>query len=214
MIQDDWTDQTIAERLQEQHLSMLEEIIARYSRELFYFIRLILGSIGNMQDVEECVSDVFVSVWQDHSAFDHSRGSFRTWLTMRAKYIALDRRRQLLRRQNSTVTLSFFDADVNTGEPSGESTDLIDRARVQEYWAADSLDLMLEKKEEQERLREALLRLPELDRQLIYMRYFMLASTEEMASHTGLSRHAIDTRIWRARKYLKETLREPQHGRV
>ena len=34
-----------------------------------------------------------------------------------------------------------------------------------------------------------------LDRFLIYQRYFRFASTEELAAKTGLTRHAVDTRL-------------------
>ncbi len=192
----------------------LETIISRYSREIFYFMRMILNSVGTSQDVEECVSDLFVSVWQEHDAFDPTRGSLRTWLTMRAKYLALDRRRYLLRKQAATIALSAFDLESEATDGVIDGAERIERQRAQEYWTADSLESMLERHEDHARLHEALARLSEIDRHLVYMRYFQLASTEEMAAKTGLSRHAIDTRIWRARKQLKEALWEPTHGRV
>ena len=56
--------------------------------------------------------------------------------------------------------------------------------------------------------------LPELDRYLVYMRYFRLASADEIARKTGLNRHAIDTRLWRARTKLRDALGEHAHERV
>ena len=214
MVHDGSSDQTIAAGLRHRDPNTLEDVIARFSREIFYFMRMILNNVGTMQDVEECVSDLFVSIWQEHDAFDAARGSFRTWLTMRAKYLALDRRRQLLRRQVMTVTMSVFDTEMDAPEGVGEGMDRAERQRAQERWADESLDTLLERREEQARLRDALIRLPDLDRQLVYLRYFRLASTEDIAAQTGLSKHAVDTRLWRARKQLKETLREPTHGEI
>ena len=68
-----------------------------------------------------------------------------------------------------------------------------------------------EQSEQREELRRALATLPELDRYLIYQRYFKFASTEELAAQTGLTRHAVDTRLWRARKSLREALKEHAH---
>jgi len=214
MIQDGLPDKGVAEGLRQRDPQALEAIIARFSREIFYFMRMILANVGNVQDVEECVSDLFVSIWQEYEAFDPARGSFRTWLTMRAKYLALDRRRQLLRRQGSTITLSTLENDGDANDTAMDGMSKIDRQRAQEYWTESSLDLLIERREQETYLRQALLQLSELDRQLIYMRYFRLASTDDMAAQTGLSKHAIDTRIWRARKHLKEMLREPIHGRI
>jgi RNA polymerase sigma-70 factor (ECF subfamily) len=70
------------------------------------------------------------------------------------------------------------------------------------------MEHLLEQSEKREELYQALATLPELDRQLIYLRYFKFASTEELAAKTGLTRHAVDTRLWRARKSLREALKE------
>ncbi|WP_322480781.1 sigma factor, partial [Thermogemmatispora sp.] len=103
MVRQDWSDEDLVQQLKERNPDALETLIARYSRELYYFIRLILNGVGVAQDAEECVNDLFVAAWQEIETFDASRGTLRTWLTMRAKYIALDRRRQLCRRQVHAV---------------------------------------------------------------------------------------------------------------
>ncbi len=214
MNHDGWPDDAIAAGLRRRDTRVLEAIIARFSREIFYFMRMILNNVGSVQDVEECVYDLFFSVWQESDAFDPTRASFRTWLTMRAKYLALDRRRQLVRRQGISVTFSTFDADQETNDTATSLAERAGRQQAQEAWAEDTLGAMLERREEQARLRDALARLPDTDRHLIYLRYFRLATTDDIAAQTGLSRHAIDTRLWRARARLKEALQEPIHGRI
>src|SRR5712691_13320867 len=103
MVRQEWSDDDLVQRLHERDPEALETLISRYSREIFYFIRLVLDGVGVVQDAEECVNDLFVAVWQEINSFDSERGTLRTWLTMRAKYIALDRRRQLCRRQAHIV---------------------------------------------------------------------------------------------------------------
>src|ERR1700753_2955056 len=103
MVQHEWSDEDLAQRLHERNPDALETLISRYSREVFYFIRLVLDNVGVAQDAEECVNDLFIAVWQEIDSFDAMRGTLRTWLTMRAKYIALDRRRQLCRRQAHNI---------------------------------------------------------------------------------------------------------------
>ena len=103
MVRQSWSDEDLVQRLQQHDPEALETLISRYSREIFYFIRLVLDGVGVAQDAEECVNDLFVAVWQEIGTFDSGRGTLRTWLTMRAKYIALDRRRQLVRRQAHNV---------------------------------------------------------------------------------------------------------------
>jgi len=216
MVRQNWTDDDLAQRLYEHDPDALETLISRYSREVFYFIRLVLDGVGVIQDAEECVNDLFVAVWQEIDSFDPQRGTLRTWLTMRAKYIALDRRRQLCRRQLHNLPAAdenrqWGSSDGNgvggrnmfrRGGPDSES-----RTSLPAYSEA-SMEQLIEQSERLEELSLALATLPELDRQLIYLRYFKYASTGELAAKTGLTRHAVDTRLWRARKSLHKALKE------
>ena len=215
MVRHDWSDEDLAQRLHERNPEALETLISRYSREVFYFIRLVLDNVGVTQDAEECVNDLFVAVWQEIDTFDAGRGTLRTWLTMRAKYIALDRRRQLCRRQvhnvQSADEIRQWSTETGSTRHSsawGYESDY--RATLPPHSEA-SMENLLEQSERREELRLALATLPELDRFLIYQRYFKFASTEELATKTGLSRHAVDTRLWRARKSLREALKEHAH---
>ncbi len=212
MVRHDWSDEDLAKRLHERDPEALETLISRYSREIFYFIRVVLDGVGVTQDAEECVNDLFVAVWQEIETFDSSRGTLRTWLTMRAKYIALDRRRQLCRRQTHTVQSADEDrrwqtSDGGSRNASGWGYEHEHRAALPPHPEV-SMEHLLEQSERREELRLALAKLPELDRYLIYQRYFRYASTEELAAKTGMTRHALNTRLWRARKSLREALKE------
>jgi len=218
MVRQNWSEDDLAQRLRQRDPEALETLISRYSREVYYFIRLVLDGVGVAQDAEECVNDLFVAIWQEIDTFDPERGTLRTWLTMRAKYIALDRRRQLCRRQSYNLQPADETRQWVASESSGGG-------RGRSGWAGyenenratlpphpdSSMEALLEQSERREELALALATLPELDRYLIYQRYFKYASTEELAAKTGLTRHAVDTRLWRARKRLHEALKERTH---
>src|SRR2546421_417856 len=211
MVRQNWTDDDLAQRLQEHDPDALETLISRYSRELFYFIRLVLDGVGVVQDAEECVNDLFVAVWQEIDSFDSSRGTLRTWLTMRAKYIALDRRRQLWRRQTYMVQPADEIKQWNSSDSNGGHNFEYEHKVTQPAHPEASMESLLEQSERREELTLVLANLPEFDRFFIYQRYFRFASTQEIAEKTGLTRHALDTRLWRARKSLREALREHTH---
>jgi RNA polymerase sigma factor (sigma-70 family) len=205
VVQDDWADQVLRRGLLARDAQALEALISRYAREVAYFIRVVLDGVGTVQDAEECVNDLFVAVWEDAESFDPARGTLRTWLMMRAKYLALDRRRVLHRRQVAIPpALSVGALDDGSVGAAGVAS-------------AQSVDGMIEQRERQLEVRSALEELPELDRQLVYLRYFRLATTEEIAARTGLTHRAIDTRLWRARRVLRdalESVEERRHGQV
>ena len=205
---DEWPDDALYKGLVERDSHALEALMRRYSREMSYFIRVVLDGVGTSQDAEECASDLFIVVWQEIGSFDPARGSLRTWLTMRAKYIALDRRRQVQRRQTSVTSLD----SVNSSGGATSEHRLLDLPLAQ--LTENSMEGLLEQRERREELARALDALPSLDRYLVYMRYLCLATTEEISAKTGLSRHAIDTRLWRARKALRVILEERTHERV
>ncbi len=185
----------------------LEALINRYSRELFYFARLILAGAGSVQDAEECLSDLFIAVWQEFESFDPARGSLRTWLTMRTKYLALDCRRALLRQQ--PAGLPAIPLEYTLAQDQRPPERLKHRQAVQMQPMTVGVDVLLEQQERREELSRALEGLPELDRLIVYLRYFQFAGIREIAARTGLTKHAVEARLWRARKVLRRVLEEP-----
>lgn len=208
MAQDGWDDEALWRGLIARDHRAMEALIARYSREITYFVRTLLEGIGTPQDVEECVSDLFVAAWKEIEDFDPHRGAFRTWLTMRAKYLALDLRRQVQRRQALLAPPRTDHPDraevAEIGRAGADGESVSGRADCADQ--AESVDGLLERRERQAELRIALAELPELDRLLVYLRYFRLETTEQIATRTGLTNRAIDTRLWRSRKALRDVL--------
>lgn len=192
----------------------LEAIVYQYSRDLFYFTRMMLAGAGSVQDAEECLNDLFLIAWQEFERFDPARSSLRTWLTMRAKYIALDRRRQLLRCPVESLIeplayelFAYEDYFPARDQQPLERLKQHQEARTQT--TAAGVDVLLEQRERLEEVRRALEQLPAFDRYLISLRYFHFASMKEIAARTGLTKHAVEARLWRARKVLRQALEEP-----
>lgn len=206
---DEWPEEALYQGVLDRNQTALEQLINRYSRELSYFIRVVLEHTGTAQDVEECTNDLFAAVWLEIESYDPTRGSLRTWITMRAKYIALDRRRQIQRRQ--AYSMSSLEGSESLGNHQGESY-IADRSALR--MTDTSMDRLLEQRERQDELRKALESLSEQDRLIVYMRYFLLAPTEEICARMRLSRHAIDTRLWRARRTLQNAIEDLRHERV
>ncbi len=75
---DEWPDDALYRGLVERDPHALEALMRRYSREMSYFIRVVLDGVGTSQDAEECASDLFLVVWQEIGSFDPARGSLRT----------------------------------------------------------------------------------------------------------------------------------------
>jgi len=205
-VHEEWTDEALYKGLVAREARALEALIRRYSREMSYFIRIVLEGVGTLQDAEECANDLFIAAWREIDSYDPARASLRTWLTMRAKYIALDKRRQVQRRHAGVISL-----DGERKNSSGESNSPEVPAL---YLSDNSMEGLVEQQERREELERALGELNSLDRRLVLMRYFQLTPTEQICAETGLTRQAIDTRLWRARKALRDALGGHSHERV
>jgi RNA polymerase sigma-70 factor (ECF subfamily) len=205
-VHEEWTDEALYKGLVAREARALEALIRRYSREMSYFIRIVLEGVGTLQDAEECANDLFIAAWREIDSYDPARASLRTWLTMRAKYIALDKRRQVQRRHAGVISLDG-ERKKSSGESNGSEVPAL-------YLSDNSMEGLVEQQERREELDRALNELNALDRRLVLMRYFQLTPTEQICAETGLTRQAIDTRLWRARKALRDALGGHSHERV
>ncbi|UJF31488.1 sigma-70 family RNA polymerase sigma factor [Paenibacillus hexagrammi] len=144
-----------------------------------------LSGAGSAEDVEECVSDVFLAAWHSIESYEESRASFRTWLLVLSKYKALDLSRKLLRPGAELMMLR----DV-------EST-------IQTQYSAEQHALSRESARE---LIEFVKMMGEPDRSLFWRRYFYYESLDELAMMFGLTKKAIESRLYRCRTALKQAL--------
>lgn len=132
--------------------------------------------------VDECVNDTFLTVWQRAEQFSGEAGDFKKWIGMITKYKAIDSYRALEKRhgreaRDEQVLLQQAGEDVQTA-----------------YLA----------KEQKNTLLAAISQLPEMDRDIFMMKYFLDMSSAEIAESLALSITAVDNRLSRG---LKKTCR-------
>ncbi|OUN41690.1 hypothetical protein B5G26_10640 [Anaerotignum lactatifermentans] len=72
----------------------MQKIICRYSRLLWSIVGAVLSQVGTTEDMEECVADVFIDLWEHPQKYDESRGGLKAWLSVIARNKAIDRYRQ------------------------------------------------------------------------------------------------------------------------
>ena len=158
-----------------------EYMIGKYAKTIYCLAYNILSKSHSKEDIEECVADVFFDAWIKIAGFDEQRANFRTWLLILTKYEALTYRRK--------KGLSHV---VNIDE-----VDLKD-------------DINLEKlvllRQDQEQVMEIINSFQETDREIFIRRFFLGEKINDLAKAFNLSRAAIDNRLLRGRKIIKEGL--------
>ena len=158
----------------------LEQAILTYSSGVAAIIACQLGSVGTQADVEELVSDVFLTLWQWRKRL--RTDNLRSWLLITAR----NRARDWLRKQKPVTT-----------EPE-------DWLQI----ADTDAERLAEVRERNGILRRALDQLDQETRELFLRHYFYGQSTSEMAEELKLNRSTIKNRLARGRKKLKDILKE------
>lgn len=85
-------EQDIVQLLNSRDRRGAEELLTHYGALMRYIISPILP---NAQDAEECLSEVFMRVWDKIEQYDPERGSFKAWLTALTRNTALNYARKI-----------------------------------------------------------------------------------------------------------------------
>ena len=165
----------------------INEIITKYSKLLWSVAEAVLSHIGSVQDVEECVADTFIYLWEHPEKFDHQRGKLKTWLSIVARTQAVNRYREITKR--NTLPL--------------EDTDFIDQLSV--------VDSVLEA-ETRKALLAAVNALGEPDREILIRRYYYNQKPKEIALALDMSVKQIDNRLYQTKRRLHEMLTRSEGG--
>ena len=74
-----------------------EALTQLYDRYASQILAVAFKVIGNRQEAEDLVHDVFIEVWQKANSYDPIKGSVRNWVLLRVRSRAIDRIRKLAR---------------------------------------------------------------------------------------------------------------------
>lgn len=160
-----------------------DTLMKHYTKPVYYLVYRILNLGNAKEDLEECVSDVFVEAWQRIEEYDPEKGSLQSWLLMLAKYQALTYKRNLTKHQNRYLA----DDNAHPPELPDRRTPMLDR-------------------EAQLLLLGELDKFKTLDRRIFIRRYLLNESIGSLAADLGLTRSAIENRLSRCKKRIKEVL--------
>ncbi|HEY1527277.1 MAG TPA: RNA polymerase sigma factor [Candidatus Angelobacter sp.] len=162
----------------------VESLVASYSRMVF---RIAYSILRNHHDAEDAVQECFLRVWK-HKDRLHQVSNAKTWLARVAWTTALDKRR------SGRKMLSLNDSE--TGADWMES--LSD--------ARPAADEQLAQQQKQQLLQRLIAGLPDELGQTLELSTVYELNSAEIAEVMKIPEGSVRTRLFRARKQLKEKL--------
>jgi RNA polymerase sigma-70 factor (ECF subfamily) len=176
------TDNNLIIEMKNTNPAALEYAIDVYGKLVYTVIYNVLNTISDKSCIQECVSDTFTAIWYNIEAFNCEKASFKTWITAIAKYKAIDYKKKYIKSSNVKQLKDDTVIDMHNSE-----------------------NLIIER-ENKEELLSAIEELGKLDCEIFIRKYFLDESIDAIATRLGLTRQAVDNRLWRGRKKLKNKL--------
>lgn len=141
----------------------------------------VLGN-SNSEDVEECISDTFIKLWQSIGSYDEQKGSLKSFIAAIARNTAIDRY-----RKNKTDFISLPIDDIEEASPHDTEAAAINRIDI---------DLV----------KDAVRDLPEPDREIFYRRFFLSETINDIADKMVLKNKRVEKRLCKGKQKLRDLL--------
>jgi RNA polymerase sigma-70 factor (ECF subfamily) len=163
-----------------------EALSLLYDRYAGLLMAVGMRVLNDRREVEDVVHDVFVEAWRQAAQYEAGRGSVRAWLVTRMRSRALDRRKSAGFSRSVPIEPGGFDWLAAPDDGQGG----MDRERV----------------------RAAMAKLSQEQRQVLELAYFDGLSCSEIASRCGLPIGTVKSRSAAALSKLREGLGVPREG--
>lgn len=173
------TEREIIDLIMKRDESGLSELLKHYRPMIRYIITPILH---NVQDQEECISEIMMKVWENISGFDEEKSSFRTWLTAISRNTALN----YLRKNSKHEIFEEHLENLST--------------------IKDNPEELIVRKERQKELYILLQKLSDREKILFYRKYYYMQQTSQIAREMGMTVRAAEGKLYRIKQKLRRQM--------
>jgi len=164
------------------HTMLIEE----YGGYVYAVVIDKLRSLCSSEEIEDCVSDVFVELFTNIHNFDSSKGSLKGYISVISKRAAINAYRKLSYRQHITMSADDEETEIPV--------------------SADNPEEDVQKKLFRQRLWDIVESLGEPDSSIIVYQYFYDMKVSDIAKQLFMTAAAVQKRSLRARQRIKKVL--------
>lgn len=175
-------DKKIISAINNRDERMLAFVVQKYSKLLWKIAASVLINAASVQDVEECVADVFIYLWQHPEKYDPDKAKLSSWLSVIARTKAIDRYRQNIRKRELPMEEIAAEGLVHA------EISIIDA--------------------EKDKLLSCIGRLDENEKELIIRRYYYEQKPAEIAVVLEMPKKQVENRLYYAKQKLRKMMEE------
>ena len=162
-------------------------LIEQYGNLVYAIVLNKLKHTAKREDIEDCVSDIFIEIFKGADAYDVSGGSLKGYISIIAKRTAI----------NTYKRLTNYHGKHTSIDNDQDNCVLSDDFSVEDY---------VENKSARDLLWQKIRSLGEPDKTIIIQQFFYDKSAEEISKLVSMTTAAVYKRSIRARQYLKKLL--------
>ncbi len=166
-------------RLKAGHEDALDYVIDNYLPIVKGTVFKILGQLKDEGFIEECINDVFLSVWNNANKFQGDTTNFKQWIFAISKFKAID----------------FYRKKVKAAEMILDTIEIACNSSLED-------EIIL--KENEKEILQLINSMEPLDRDIFILKFFLGYKSDEIALKLNTTKASVDNRIYRGKKKLKE----------
>ncbi|WP_342507373.1 sigma-70 family RNA polymerase sigma factor [Sporosarcina sp. FSL K6-2383] len=170
-------EENFIKRLQRQKEDALEFVVDTYLPIIKGITYKVLIPLKDQGIVDECINDIFLSIWNNSKKFKGDSTDFRKWICTIAKFKAIDYHRKASKEVEFPSDYMDRNTDVS---------------------AEDELILL----EDRTELIKLINQLEPIERDIFIMKFFLGYKTEQISKKLGLTNTSVDNRVYRGKKKL------------
>ncbi|MHC1682221.1 MAG: sigma-70 family RNA polymerase sigma factor [Clostridiaceae bacterium] len=176
------------EELKNENHKALDYIYSKYVGLVYKVVLDVLKNKATNEDIEECVSDIFIGVWKNSSKFNENITTFNKWLIAVSKYKAID----YLRKVNKAHGTVELNEDITLSKDNIEDK-FINKDNVSTVY-------------------QLIENMSTVDKKIFIKRYILNEDISGIAKDLDVTRGVIDNRLSRGRKVIREKWQQLMGG--
>jgi RNA polymerase sigma-70 factor (ECF subfamily) len=135
----------------------------------------------NQQDIEECVSDVFVELWKSINNFNKEKGIFKNYIISIARHISINTYNRKIKKNLATTLEEDLEFNIDLND---EVTKSINKKII----------------------KDTLNNLPQPDKDIFIRRYYLYESVKDIAFSLDINPKTVENKLYRGKEVLKQAL--------